>query len=343
MEHVVEQCAVSELKPHPNNSRKHSPDQIQKLAAAIKRFGFTQPILVDGSGQILAGHGRLEGAKLLKMKTVPVIRLDHLTNEEARAYIIADNRLSELSVWDTKVLEEELTVLADYFAEDDPALRQLLDYSSYVGYTLEQIRVDDLLPHPRNYRTHTPEQLEHLQKSITEHGIYRNIIVSSDGYILAGHGVCLAAQKLGIITVPCLRIGIPHDSVKAIKLLTADNEVEGLADSDARILTGLLSDIFKEDDLLGTGYDKARLEGLLIASRSKTELANSPDDEFGDFVDGFEESKYLKVIVTFEDEEGRQDFAKHLGIALSDKQKSLWWPPKERSERNVEYKEVVVE
>ena len=118
---------------------------------------------------------------------------------------------------------------------------------------------------PATTATHTEDQLDHLVESIKTHGIYRNVIISQDDYILAGHGVCMAARKAGITEVPCLRVPLDHTDVKAIKLLTADNEVEGLADSDARILTGLLSDIFEADDLLGTGYDKARLEGLLIA------------------------------------------------------------------------------
>jgi ParB-like chromosome segregation protein Spo0J len=74
------------LRPYPGNARTHSPKQIKQIARSIERFGFNNPVLVDDDDQIIAGHGRVEAAKLLNMKTVPTVRLSHLSDDEKRAY-----------------------------------------------------------------------------------------------------------------------------------------------------------------------------------------------------------------------------------------------------------------
>ena len=89
--------SISSLKPYPRNARTHSPKQIQQIAASIREFGFTVPVLIDADGMILAGHARIEAAKLLDLKQVPTIRIDHLSEAQKRAYILADNRLAELA------------------------------------------------------------------------------------------------------------------------------------------------------------------------------------------------------------------------------------------------------
>ena len=100
--------SLSELKPSERNARTHSKKQIHRVADSIRVFGFVNPILVDGSNEIVAGHGRYAAAKLLGMAVVPVICLDHLTPDEIRAYRIADNRLAELAGWDEDLLKLEL-------------------------------------------------------------------------------------------------------------------------------------------------------------------------------------------------------------------------------------------
>jgi DNA modification methylase len=101
------------LRPYPGNARTHSAKQIRQIARSIERFGFNNPVLVDDEDQIIAGHGRVEAAKLLNMKTVPTVRLSHLSDEEKRAYILADNRLAEKAGWDNEVLAIELQGLVD--------------------------------------------------------------------------------------------------------------------------------------------------------------------------------------------------------------------------------------
>ena len=107
----IEQRSVETLIPYINNSRKHSDEQIAQIAASIKEFGWTNPILVDGANGLIAGHGRLMAARKLKMDKVPVIELAHLTENQKKALIIADNKLALNSDWDNELLTIELQEL----------------------------------------------------------------------------------------------------------------------------------------------------------------------------------------------------------------------------------------
>ena len=102
---------VGDLQPNQNNARIHSGQQIEQIARSIDRFGFTNPVLIDGNNQILAGHGRVEAAKLLGLSRVPTLRIEHLTDAEKRAYVIADNKLAEKAGWSEDILKIELQEL----------------------------------------------------------------------------------------------------------------------------------------------------------------------------------------------------------------------------------------
>ena len=123
---------VEDLIPYEKNSRTHSDEQIEKVVASIREFGWTNPILIDEDQGIIAGHGRLEAAKRLGMKEVPVLVLTGLTEAQKRAYIIADNKLALEAGWDEDLLREELDWLTqhDYSAEvtgfDSEDLQSLL-------------------------------------------------------------------------------------------------------------------------------------------------------------------------------------------------------------------------
>jgi len=115
----IEQVAVTALIPYAKNSRTHDDAQIAQIAASIKEFGWTNPILVDGDKGIIAGHGRLMAARKLGMTEVPVIELKDLTPTQKKAYIIADNRLALNAGWDDQLLIIELNeLLADKFSLD---------------------------------------------------------------------------------------------------------------------------------------------------------------------------------------------------------------------------------
>jgi len=109
----LEHWSVERLKPYERNARTHSPEQVAQIAASIVEFGFTNPILVDGKDGIIAGHGRLLAAKDLGLPKVPVLVLDHLTPEQKRAYVIADNQLALISGWDDELLKAELADLGE--------------------------------------------------------------------------------------------------------------------------------------------------------------------------------------------------------------------------------------
>lgn len=105
---TIEQTAIEALIPYARNSRTHSEAQVAQIAASIREFGFTNPVLVDGEGGIIAGHGRVLAARKLGMETVPTIRIDYLTDAQKRAYIIADNKLALNAGWDEELLALEL-------------------------------------------------------------------------------------------------------------------------------------------------------------------------------------------------------------------------------------------
>jgi DNA modification methylase len=129
----IELWPLERLKPYDRNARTHSAEQVAQIAASIVEFGFTNPILVDSHDGIIAGHGRLMAATELGLKTVPVVVLDHLSERQRKAYILADNQLALNAGWDTDLLREELQDLA----EQDFDL-------SLIGFSDEELA--DLLP-----------------------------------------------------------------------------------------------------------------------------------------------------------------------------------------------------
>lgn len=109
----IELVSPDSLKPYEKNARVHSAEQIEKLKASIKEFGFNNPILVDTTKGVIAGHGRLEAAKRLGLAQVPIVILDHLSEKQKQAFILADNRIAEDARWDYDLLKDALEDLDD--------------------------------------------------------------------------------------------------------------------------------------------------------------------------------------------------------------------------------------
>ena len=108
----VEQTNPNTLTPYAGNAKKHSADQIEKIMASIKRFGFTAPVLIDEAGMILAGHGRSVAAVQMGLKKIPCIVIDGLSETEKAAYVIADNKLADYGIeWDEEMLAAEIAKL----------------------------------------------------------------------------------------------------------------------------------------------------------------------------------------------------------------------------------------
>src|SRR3990167_8834782 len=107
------QVSVQLLRPYARNARTHSRRQIRKIAKSIEKFGFVNPVLVSDDFEIVAGHGRVEAAKLLGLEKVPVVRLSHLSEADRRAYVLADNKLALDAGWNREMLVIELQGLID--------------------------------------------------------------------------------------------------------------------------------------------------------------------------------------------------------------------------------------
>lgn len=113
MKQQIEYVETAKLVPYARNSRTHSDEQVAQICASIKEFGFTNPVLIDGEGVIIAGHGRTMAAQRLDMKEVPCLRLGHLTDAQKKAYVIADNKLALNAGWDDEMLAIELRELKE--------------------------------------------------------------------------------------------------------------------------------------------------------------------------------------------------------------------------------------
>jgi len=132
---------VGALKPRATNPRTHSRKQIAQIANSIRQFGFVNPVLVDDSNRIIAGHGRVEGAKAVGLDQVPTVRLSDMSEAEIRAYVIADNRLAENAGWDRELLGLELQYLTELNMDFDvtvtgfelPEIDLLIDELSLAG------------------------------------------------------------------------------------------------------------------------------------------------------------------------------------------------------------------
>jgi hypothetical protein len=204
-------------------------------------------------------------------------------------------------------------------------------------FAAETAAISNLKPHPRNYRDHGDDQIDHIVESIEEHGVYRNVVIARDDTILAGHGVVLAARKMGMEKIPVYRVDEDPDSPRALKILTGDNEISRLAYIDDRVLSEILKQI-KEDDpvgLLGTGYDEQMLAALAFVTRGQNEIKDfdAAKEWVGmpDFDPGSEE---YQVVMSFDSAEAREEVYGLLnvgeGVVRNSKNglvASLRWPP----------------
>jgi ParB-like chromosome segregation protein Spo0J len=157
----IEHWPLEKLIPYARNPRTHSAAQVAQIAASIREFGFNAPILVDSNAGIIAGHGRLLAARKLKLPEVPVIVLDHLSETQKRAYIIADNQLALTAGWDDDLLKVELAALR----EDDYDLDQLGFEDKELAALLEEAEAsngltdEDAAPEPPEVATSAPGDL----------------------------------------------------------------------------------------------------------------------------------------------------------------------------------------
>jgi DNA modification methylase len=218
----ITQKKVTELIPYVNNSRTHSDEQVAQIAASIKEFGWTNPILIDGDNGIIAGHGRLMAARKLGHKEVPTIELKDLTETQKKAYIIADNRLALNAGWDNEMLTIELNdLLADGFALDilgfDPKeIAALLEPEVVEGLTDE-----DAVPE-------VPEEPKTRLGDIYQLGRHR--VMCGDSTSLSDVDTLMDGNKVHMVfTDPPYNVGFngrsgKHDVIKNDNLSDSDFE-----------------------------------------------------------------------------------------------------------------------
>ena len=171
----IEYLDTASLKPNNQNPRVHTDKQIHQIAQSITAFGFNVPLLVDRNLNVIAGHGRLLASKLLKLDSVPVIRLEHLTDAQRRAFLIADNRLTENASWNDRLLGEQLKILSE--AEIDFSLE-------ITGFEMAEIDIfiDGLNEKPDS----EPDSADLLPEESKDTPISK----TGDIWVLGKHRVC---------------------------------------------------------------------------------------------------------------------------------------------------------
>ena len=141
--HNIEYLNPNDLIAYENNSRKHDADQIERIKKSIQEFGFINPVLIEEDNTIIAGHARVQSAIALSLKEVPTIKITHLTENQIKAYVIADNRLAELSTWDDDILISEIDILGSNGFDIDVLGFSVDDISKMFDQT-KDIEIDDL-------------------------------------------------------------------------------------------------------------------------------------------------------------------------------------------------------
>ena len=168
----IEYFRPERLRPSPNNTRTHSKKQLKQIARSIERFGFVNPVLISDGFEIIAGHGRVEAAKMLGLRQVPTIRLSNLSPADRRAYVIADNRLAELAGWDRALLASELQGLIELEFDD----------IELTGFSLDEI--DLMLDEPAEKKAEEPEAEDELPADSAQG---RAVSRAGDLWILGAH------------------------------------------------------------------------------------------------------------------------------------------------------------
>lgn len=204
----------------------------------------------------------------------------------------------------------------------------------------ELVPIDTLKPHPRNYKKHPEDQLAHIRESLKQFGFYRNVVITRDNTILAGHGVVEAARQAGVTEAPVFRLDLDPDDPAALKVLALDNELGKFAETDDRALTELLKDIAETDisGLLGTGFDEKMLAALVMTTRPAAELADfEAAAEWVGMPEYDPGGKRFQIIFNFDSEDARAQFVEQYKIKLmtAPKGKGTWttrWPNDSRED-----------
>jgi DNA modification methylase len=274
---VIER-SVAALKPYARNARTHSKKQIKQIASSIERFGFVNPVLIGDDGEIIAGHGRVEAAKQLGLRTVPTLALSHLSETEKRAYVLADNKLALNAGWDREILAIELQGLVD------------LDFDvELTGFSLAEI--DFVLDEAGEADSDAPDAAEDAVPNITGPAVSR----MGDVWILGRHKLVCGdarssddyARLLGnervdmVFTDPPYNVAIDGNvcglgSVKHREFAFASGEMSEMQFTQfLEASLGAMASVMRDGAIAFVCMDWRHMSELLTAGRTAfTELKN---------------------------------------------------------------------
>lgn len=233
---------LGRLRPYPNNARRHSKKQIRQIADSIERFGFTNPVLVSEDGEIIAGHGRVEAARLLGRKSIPTLCLSHLTAAERRAYVLADNKLALNAGWDQELLAIELQGLLD------------LDFNlELTGFSLAEI---DLVlegadeARPENVQGPEDEIPEPMSATVTRRGdlwqLGRHRLICGDARNATDYGVLLGDERVDLVfTDPPYNVPIAGH-VSGLGRIKHENFAMGVGEMSEAAFTAFLKETLEQ-------------------------------------------------------------------------------------------------
>jgi ParB-like chromosome segregation protein Spo0J len=324
--------ASSEIRPSPRNWRTHPQGQRDALRGILAEVGIADANLVrelpDGSYELIDGHLRTE--EYGPDNPVPVLVLD-VTGEEADKLLATMDPLAAMAEADERKVNELLAGLEFESRVVDELAAQVAAQAAE-PFRVEYAAVENLKPHPRNYREHPPDQVAHLAASLKQTGFTRPVLVAWDDTILAGHGVVLAARSLGKDMVPVRRLDLGPDDPRALRVLAADNETGGAALVNDRLLAQLLREVSDSAPgrLEGTGFDREKLNALAYVSRPPDEIGSKdPSSEWAGMPEYSNGEKPLQLTVSFRSEADREEFVRSSGLAIDKKEARTWttWHP----------------
>lgn len=332
---------VSELVPWEENPRIHG--DVDALLQSMSQFGVFSPILAQkGTNRILAGHRRYKAALRDGLQLVPVILIE-IDDTSAAGFTVADNAIAEQSKWDFGKLKGILDGLKiEGFDLDTTGFKDMkFDKAFSIAPSkpaTDTAAVNTLRDHPMEFRTHEADELQHVAQNIAKHGFYREVTVSSDGFVLSGQEIVKAAEAEGMLEIPVKRLTVPHDDQDAPRILIGDRAISNLTHVDDRKLTNILVELGKSGDeaLLGTGYDREKVAALLINTRSEAEIKDpNAAAQWVGMPDYEVEPDVFKLMVSFRSQEDKDAFLEKMGLSADGRNRKMstcWWPEKSRED-----------
>lgn len=217
---------TDELVPFAGNARTHSEQQIEQICESIKKFGFYNPVLIDESGIIIAGHGRIMAAKKMGLATVPTMVIFDLTETERRALTLADNKISLNSSWDMEKVREELSALAESDID--------LDLTGFYDFEIESLLRDDLDILPPNVVTSFVE----IDSNESKHDDSNDEFLSEEGNddIVFEKTKEVAEEKLALFEMS-MSVDNKNDLFNALNIIKNDNGFNSLEESIMYLVT----------------------------------------------------------------------------------------------------------